>query len=283
MSIRPAMRKAMRRNSVGNRPGDKRALSKGAASLGAALFWVAFWALLASRIGQPLLLPDPLAVAVSLARLMVTGGFWRDVADSVLRAGGAFAIGVALGTVLAVGTTQLALLRALLRPALVAIRATPVSSFIILALVWLKADWVPVLVGALMVLPIVWGNVSQGIESVDPELLEMARMYGFSSRQRVLKLYVPSVQPTFLAACETAMGLCWKATIAAEVLGLPRGAIGTRLHDAKIYLETDALFAWTLAVILLSLLLERAFAWLVRRAALRSDLRERGEANALRA
>jgi len=244
--------------------------------LGAALFWLGLWAAAAAGIGQPLLLPDPVSVLETFARLLVTAPFWQAVGWSMLRAVSAFAIGVVLGTALAAGAATISPLRALLRPALAAVRATPVTSFIILALVWLKAGMVPVLTGALMVLPIVWGNVSQGIEGTDPKLLEMARAYGFSHAKILGKLYVPSVLPAFLSACVTGMGLCWKATIAAEVIGRPKGAIGAFLYDAKIFLETDALFAWTLAVILLSLALERAFAFVVRK-------RGRGDARALRA
>ena len=66
------------------------------------------------------------------------------------------------------------------------------------------------------------------------------------------------------------VGLCFKATIAAEVIGTPKSAIGTQLYQAKIYLESDALLAWTLVVIALSMVLEallkRGFAAAERRA-----------------
>lgn len=239
--------------------------------LGAAVFWGGLWAAAAAGIGQPLLLPGPVSVLETLARLVGAAPFWQAVGGSMLRAVAAFGLGVALGATLAAGAAAFPPLRVLLKPALGAVRATPVSSFIILALVWLKAGMVPVLTGTLMVLPIVWGNVSQGIEKTDPKLLEMASVYGFSRGQVLGKLYVPSVLPFFLSACVTGMGLCWKATIAAEVLGRPKGTIGAYLYDAKIFLETDALFAWTLTVILLSFALERAFAWAVRRVTARGS------------
>ena len=277
----------MRPGSAGAAKGRGRTARRWAAGVGAALFWLGLWAVAAARVGQPLLLPDPASVLATFVRSVGTAPFWQAVGGSMLRAVAAFAAGVVLGAALAAGTAALPLLRALLRPALVVIRATPVASFIILALVWLNAGLVPVLTGALMVLPIVWGNVSQGIEGTDPKLLEMARAYGFSRGQVLRKLYVPSVLPAFLSACVTGMGLCWKATIAAEVLGRPRDAIGTYLHESRIFLETDALFAWTLTVILLSLALERAFAWGMRRLAARGQggdpAPKGGDARALRA
>ena len=62
--------------------------------------------------------------------------------------------------------------------------------------------------------------------------------------------------PYFASACRTALGLAWKAGVAAEVLCLPEAAIGTQVYQAKIYLETPDLFAWTLVVLALSFALE---------------------------
>lgn len=69
------------------------------------------------------------------------------------------------------------------------------TSFIILALVWLRSDKVPVLTGFLMVLPIVYANLMEGIASTDPQLLEMARLYRFGALRTLLHVYVPSARP----------------------------------------------------------------------------------------
>ena len=61
--------------------------------------------------------------------------------------------------------------------------------------------------------------------------------------------------------------LCWKSGIAAEVIGMPEGSIGEQLQQAKVYLDTPDLFAWTLVIVLVSLAFERAFLALLRRGA----------------
>ena len=58
-------------------------------------------------------------------------------------------------------------------------------------------------------------------------------------------------------ACRLACGLCWKSGVAAEVIGLPSGSIGERLYDAKIYLNTGEVLAWTLVIVLISLACEK--------------------------
>ena len=143
------------------------------------------------------------------------------------------------------------------------IKSTPVASFIILALVWLTGQWVPVFISFLMVLPVVYSNVFQGLREVDPKLLEMAKVYGMNRQKRVMKIYIPSVLPYMMAACRTALGLSWKAGVAAEVIGVTKNSIGRQLYYSKIYLETADLFAWTAVVIIMSIALEKCFVWAV--------------------
>ena len=70
-------------------------------------------------------------------------------------------------------------------------------------------------------------------------------------------MYLTAVYPHFLAACGLALGMCWKAGVAAEVIAVARPSIGAELYLAKLNFATADIFAWTLAVILLSLLFEK--------------------------
>ena len=96
--------------------------------------------------------------------------------------------------------------------------------------------------------------------------MELARAYGFGRGRTLRRIYIPSVLPYFASGCRTALGLAWKAGVAAEVLCQPQNAIGTQIYNTKYYLETPSLFAWTLVVIALSFLLEWAVGGLLRRA-----------------
>ena len=53
------------------------------------------------------------------------------------------------------------------------------------------------------------------------------------------------------------IGFCWKSGVAAEVIGLANNTIGVHLYNAKVYLETPELFAWTVTIILLSVSIEK--------------------------
>lgn len=242
----------------------KRPLPKQLLSLAVLAFWLGLWFLLSVLVGRELLLPSPFQVLRRFLSLAATSDFWRTVGTSIFRVLTGILSACILGVVLAFITESSPLCKALLSPFMTLVKSTPVASFIILALIWLGRQILPAVISALMVLPVVWSNVSAGIASRDPLLLELAQVYRFPRRRILRRITIPSVLPHFRAALSSALGLGWKAGIAAEVLTVPQYSIGKMIFESKLYLETTDLFAWTLAVILLSLLIERLLLKLVR-------------------
>ncbi len=219
--------------------------------------WLMLWQLCCVRINKPLLLPSPLQVLKTLFSLSQTGLFWTTVAISLGKILLAFGLAVLMGCFLATIAAAVPAVRTFLQPPISIIRASPVASFTILVRVWVQSNWLPVFISFLMVLPMIYENVYKGIQSTDHQLLEMAQVYQLSFWKKLRFLYFPAVLPYFSSACVNGLGFAWKSGIAAEVLGLPKLAIGRQIHDAKIYIEIPELFAWTLVVILLSMLLEK--------------------------
>jgi len=221
------------------------------------VFWLGVWQLVSMAVGMELKLPSPLSVASSLVRLAGEPLFWQSTLLSLLRIFLGMAAGTLLGVILACATSAFRWAALILSPAIKVVRATPVVSFILLVWLWVSRSNVPSVISALMVLPVLWANVSKGIAQTDRKLLEMANAYRFG-RGKILKLiYLPSVKPYFASGINTAMGLAWKSGVAAEAICLPQSAIGTQVYYSKIYMESPDLFAWTAMVILLSFVLEK--------------------------
>jgi NitT/TauT family transport system permease protein len=206
-----------------------------------------------------LLLASPVQAALRLLELLPSTAFWRAVGNSSLRIFGGFLVSCALALLLASLAAGRTWLRDLLAPPVAMVKAVPVASFIILALVWLDAETLSLFISALMVFPPVYLNVLEGLRQTDQKLLELARVYRIPFRRRVWGVYLPQALPYFRSAASLALGLCWKAGVAAEVIGLPAGTIGERLYTAKIYLQTPDLFAWTAVILALSAIFERLF------------------------
>lgn len=231
------------------------------------VFWLLIWHLFSIIIREEILLPSPAKVAATLWSLWSTTAFWQSVLLSLLRILFGFCMAVAVGSLLAILTTRSRIIHALLSPILHIVRAAPVASFIILAYVWIQVQILPTFIAFLMVVPLVWGNVCEGIRNTDRKLIEMARVFRLGRLKTLKYVHLPSVRPYFIAACTTGLGFAWKSGIAAEVICRPDNSIGKHLSNAKAYLETPEVFAWTATVVLLSVLLERILLRLTQRKA----------------
>ena len=206
-----------------------------------------------------LLLASPVKAALRLLELLPTPVFWRAVGTSSARIFGGFLLSCAFAVLLAALAAGKRWLEDLLAPLVAVVKAVPVASFIILALVWLNSRSLSLFISALVVFPPVYLNVLEGVRQTDRKLLELARVYRVPLGRRLWGLYLPQVLPYFRSAASLALGLCWKAGAAAEVIGLPAGTIGERLYTAKIYLQTPDLFAWTAVILILAAAFERLF------------------------
>ena len=234
--------------------------------LGAVIFWLAVWQCAAMAVGQEVFLVSPLQALRTLLGLLPRSDFWQRVGFSSGRILLGFGLGAAVSAVLAVASESCPAAETLLAPVMQLVKATPVASFIILALVWVRGSSLSVLISFLMVLPVLYGAVRTGIESTDPQLLEMARVFRLPLGRRLRAVWLPAVLPAFRQGCSVALGICWKSGVAAEVIGLPSGSIGDALYRAKITLSTGELFAWTFVIILLSAGFEKLFLALLSRA-----------------
>ena len=134
------------------------------------------------------------------------------------------------------------------------------ASFIILALILFSSRNLAVLISFLIVLPVLYTNLLSGIRAANPQLLEMARC-SRSPTSGIRYVYLPQVLPILPVGLRLALGLCWKSGIAAESWYARRLHPGEQLQQGKIYLNTPDLFAWTLVIVLVSLIFEKVF-WL---------------------
>lgn len=246
-------------------PKNKKALVR----VAAVLFWLLVWQAAATALHQPLLLSSPLGVAKRLFALLQDAAFYRALCFSLRRIVLGFWAGFALGAVLAIAASRSAIIEALLRPLMTCVKSVPVASFIILALIWLSARQISAFISFLMVLPIVYGNLLEGLKSTPVQMLEMCRLYDVSWGRRLLYVQLPHIKPHLFSALTLALGMSWKSGVAAEVIGIPTGSIGEQLYQSKVYFDLATLYAWTVAIVAVSMLFERvvllAARWLYRR------------------
>lgn len=228
------------------------------------IFWLIVWQAAAAAADNRILLAGPVQVLYAFAQNIMQPGFLRTIGSSFARIGAGFLAAFGIGLLLGALGYRFRIVREVLEPVICVLKSVPVASFVVLLLIWFGSGQLAFCISFLIVFPNVYVNTIAGLQSADTGLLEMARVFGISRRNRFFYIYRPALMPYLNSCLKISLGMSWKSGVAAEVIGLPDHSLGERLYMAKIYLDTAGLFAWTLTVILLSFLFEKAVLRLVR-------------------
>ena len=228
------------------------------------LFALCVWQIAAMIVGIDFLFPTPVAVLVRLFTIWREEGFFLAISNSFFKIALGFFLALILGIALAILAGRFSLVEHLLWPFMITVKSVPVASFIVLALMWFTSKQLSSLISFLMVLPVIYTNIFGGLRNPDKGLDRMADLFRMPWNKRVLYIWIPRIKPFLISACSLALGLSWKAGIAAELIGIPSGSIGEMLYNSKLYFNITDLFAWTLIIVFLSVSFEKLFVALLK-------------------
>jgi NitT/TauT family transport system permease protein len=231
-----------------NKKDKKILISKTAAILSALIVWQ----IAAMILNRTILLASPVEVLIRLTSLIFEDGLISAIWFSLSRIATGFLLGLSAGVLLAIFADRFPWAENLIFPYMTTIKSVPVASFIVIALIWLSARELSIFISFLIVLPVVYNNLLEGLKSIDPKMMEMARVFRYTQMQKLLYIYLPHLKPFIISACSVSIGLAWKSGVAAEIIGIPDGSLGEVLYEAKIYLNTVDLFAWTVIIVFVS-------------------------------
>ena len=227
--------------------------------LAALVFWLAVWQIASIFVGQKILLPSPIDAVKSFFTIIFTAKFLSAVGFTVSKILSGFFLALIASVVLVIISSVSKFAKAMISPLMSALKSVPVASFVILALIWINSAYLSAFICFVMVLPVLYINILSGIDSTPSEMKEMAKIYNIKPAKKALYIFTPNALPYFKSGCKIALGLCWKAGVAAELIGIPTGSLGEQLYFSKVYFLTSDLFAWTLVIILISVLFEKLF------------------------
>jgi NitT/TauT family transport system permease protein len=215
------------------------------------------WQILSIAVADKLLLVSPIDVIKRLSEMIFEKEFISASLFTFKRIALGFLSGVVVGTALALTAGRFKFVETLLWPYMITVKSVPVASFVVIALLWINGANLSFLISFLMVLPIIYTNILEGVHSVDEKMLEMAEVFKMPFSRRLRFIWLPCVKPFLLSGSRIALGLAWKSGVAAELIGYPEGSVGEVLYYSKLFMNTADLFAWTVVIVLLSVLFER--------------------------
>ena len=228
-------------------------------------FWLVLWEISSRLVGIEFIFPGAIRTLKTLFSLIVKPHFITTVALSILRILLGLLLGILFGAFLAIVCIIVPPINTFVSIGMTVVRSTPVASIVMILWIVIGSTNLPVMIALLMVSPIIWQNLIDGYKNIDKSLYEVTEVFGFSRKKRFRLLILPTVKHYFIPAALTSVGLAWKSGVAAEIIAYTKNSIGQSIYDAKTFFEGDVMFAWTLAVILISILFESAVKAISRR------------------
>jgi sulfonate transport system permease protein len=184
-------------------------------------------------------LPAPSDVATAGWKLLRSGELARNIWVSFWRAGVGFVIGGGIGFAfgLANGLSQLS--SKLTDTTLQMVRNIPHLALIPLVILWFGIDEsAKLFLVALGVFFPVYINTLHGIRTVDPQLIEMGRIYGMSDAELFAKVIFPGALPSIFVGIRFALGIMWLTLIVAETIAASSG-LGYMAMQAREFMQID--------------------------------------------
>lgn len=224
------------------------------------------WQLASFLFDIDFIFASPVQTVQRLSIILSQNSFLQTVLMTFLRITAGFVIAFVLAIILAALAAVFEWVEHLLWPYMVVIKTVPVASFVVLAIIFMSSNALPIFTSAIIVLPIIYQNILTGIKTTDKAMLEMAKVFNLSKLKVLKYIRLPSLKPYLLSGTETALGMGWKAGVAAEIIGIPAGSIGLKLFYAKQDIDSASLFAWTIVIVILSVICEKLFMFLLRSA-----------------
>ncbi|WP_349763681.1 ABC transporter permease subunit [Fusobacterium sp. SYSU M8D902] len=220
------------------------------------ILFIVIWEGVALFIDNSLLFPRVDQVGESLLKIMGSIEFLHTLYNTLSRLFLVILLSLLGATIVATISYKYKVVKQLLSPFIVFLRAVPTIAIIILVLIWSTTESVPIVVGSLILFPILYESILGALNNSDVNLLKMSKIYRVPQKRVITDIYIPSVYYSIAPNLPSYIGLTFKVIIAGEVLSQESFSIGGEIFLNKIYLESSNIFAWIAIVIVINYILE---------------------------
>ena len=223
------------------------------------------WHLLAMGVGNINIFPTPLAVIGALGKIIAAPNFFTTIALTLSRALTGLVISFILALVLGLLSVNTHFIKMLLYPLVSVMKAIPTAAIIVQLIIWFGPFKAPPIVGFIVIFPLLYAAVVEGLENIDTGIIEMADIYQIPKKYRIKYIYYPSVVSYLSAALDGTIGLCIKVIISAEYISITRNSLGYGIYYGFAYFDMSLVWAWAIVAICISVIIELPLRYVKKR------------------
>jgi NitT/TauT family transport system permease protein len=201
-------------------------------------------------------LPGPARVLDALHRISANGELWNNLGITLGRVAAGFSLATLIGLPLGIVLGASKRLGEFFEPIIPVMNTISSAIWAIFAIIWFGvSNATTIFVVFMTAMPLIITNVWQGTRTVNADFIELAHTLRMPHGKVMTKIYLPSILPYFFSGARLAFGFGWRVSLVAETIGSSSG-VGYRLRQAADLIQTDQVFAWTLALVVMMAFIE---------------------------
>ncbi len=225
-------------------------LRRGLSPIFATLAFLAMWEMCVVLLDvRPILLPAPHLIAQEIAAfpLWFLENTFYTLGITLL----GFAVAVLLGVLFAIAIVESPAFERMVFPLFVALNSVPKVAIAPLFIIWLGTGAEPkIAITTLIAVFAVVIDASLGLRSVQPDILDLAKVLHGSRLKVLWRIKLPCALPSLFAGLKVAMSLALVGAIVGEFVSSQKG-LGYIILSAQGNFDTPRVFA---AILILSIL-----------------------------
>lgn len=219
------------------------------------------WQTAALLIHNDIILPLPIQVAKTMRTQIIDPSFYAAIGHTLIRILSGFCLALIAALAFALVTYFYPALADWSYPLLLVMRSVPNISYILIVLFWCSSQTSVIVISFLIIFPTVYVALDQGLHDVPASYHDLMTMYPGRKRFDLIHVYLPFLRPYLFASTSSGLSLALKVGIMAEILGQSAVGIGRQLNLCRLNLDMSGVFAWTVWIIVMLLVLD----WLIRK------------------
>lgn len=228
-------------------------------NLTAWILLIAVWAFAAWQTGNDILLPGPYETFQSFLDILGDPKSWLALAATLLRVGRGLLLSLGCALAAALFSRRSRWIRALFHPIRILTKTIPNISYMILAIIWLGAEGAVTAVSFMVLFPLFFNNFMDAMDEESEEMKWVSALYRDTWYNEIRYHDLPRLKYVIVSSCRTAASFGFKVGIMAEIIGSVRLGAGRQMRFAYINLDTATVLAWTVLIILVSLVFDLCF------------------------
>ena len=222
------------------------------------LFYFILWQMIAMIVNQSVILPSFLDVLNRLVYILSDVSFYNHLFITLFRVILGTLSAFVLSFIFAILSYDFKLINQGLKPLVLVSKTIPNITYILLVLIWFSREMSVFFVTLLILFPVLYTQISTGLLGINPEHLEVLKLYPETYFHRLTKVIIPLIRISLFEGLKGALSLGFKVGVMAEILGQVQPGLGYLMHIARMNFETIDLFAYTAIMIMVVVLIEKS-------------------------